>query len=66
MPVRRIPYYRVSVGNRARWFEDEQDARDYARDRFDNDFDGVPFLEKFNDKDLLARVNELEAKDGKV
>ena len=64
MPVRRIPYYRVSVGNRSRWFEDEQDARDYARDRFDNDFDGVPFLDTFNDKDLLARVNELEAKDG--
>ena len=63
MPVRRIPYWKVSLGGRARWFDDEEDARNYAKDRAADpeNWDGIPFIDALNDKDLLERINTLEA-----
>ena len=66
MPVRRIKYWRVSLGGRNRWFDEEDDARAYAKDRADDpeNWDGIPFLDELTDKELLERINTLEAKDG--
>ena len=53
--------YRVSEGNRTRWFFDEGDARSFARDRFD-DCDGpIPFVQPIDALELLARLNEFES-----
>ena len=53
--------YKVSEGNRVRWFFDEGDARQFARDRFD-DCDGpIPFVQSIDAVEMLARLNELES-----
>ena len=36
----------VSSGSSKTYFYDEGDARDFARDRYDYDLDGVPFISK--------------------
>lgn len=66
MPVRRKQYWRVSLGGVSRYFSDEEDARDYQRDRANDDdnFDGIPFLDQIDERELLVRINTLEAKDG--
>ena len=52
--------YRVSEGHRNRWFFDEGDARQYARDRYD-DCDGpIPFVESIDAVEMLVRLNDLE------
>ena len=63
MPVRRKTYWRVSLGRNRRYFSDEEDARDYQRDRANDDenFDGIPFLEEIDERELVARLNDLEA-----
>ena len=53
--------FRVSEGNRNRWFFDEGDARQFARDRYD-DIDGpIPFVESIDAVEMLSRLNELES-----
>ena len=53
--------FRVSEGSRHKWFADEGDARQYARDRYD-DIDGpIPFIEPIDAVEMLARLNELES-----
>lgn len=64
MPVRKTPVWRVQSGSVTRWFLEEPDARKFASDRFDAEFDGIPFVNELTDRELIARVNDLEAKDG--
>ena len=53
--------YRVSQGSHARWFTDSGEARQYAKDRYDIELDGIPFCEELNHKELMVRINQLEA-----
>ena len=53
--------YRVSQGSHARWFTDSGDAKQYAKDRYDIDLDGVPFVCELEHSELIARLNTLEA-----
>jgi len=62
MPVRKIPVWRVLSGSHSRWFFEEHDARQYAKARYDIDLDGIPFVSELTDRDLMVRVNELEAR----
>ena len=66
MPARRKTYWRVALGKGAVYFPDEEDARDYARDRANDpeNWDGIPFLDVIDERELLVRINQLEAKDG--
>ena len=67
MPVRKKHYWRVSLGGVGRYFSDEEDARDFARDRANDpdNWDGIPFVDQIEESELLVRINELEAKDGR-
>ena len=53
--------YRVTQGSHTRWFTNEDDARQYADDRYDKYLDGVPFIEPVDAVEMLARLNELES-----
>jgi hypothetical protein len=66
MPVRRKQYWRVSLGGVNRYFSDEEDARDHARDRANDpeNWDGIPFLDVIDERELLVRINTLEAAGG--
>ena len=65
MPVRRVTYYRVSLGRNHKYFSEEDDAKSHAKDRAADpeNWDGIPFLEEITDRELLVRLNELEAKE---
>ena len=52
--------YRVSEGNRVRWFYDEGDARSFARDRFDDADGPIPFCQPVDALEMLMHLNELE------
>ena len=52
--------FRVSQGNRVRWFAGEDEARQYADDRYDKHLDGVPFVEPIDAVEMLTHLNELE------
>lgn len=64
MPVRRKTYWRVSLGRVNRYFSDEQDARDYAKDRASDpeNWDGVPFVDVIDESELLVLLNEFEVR----
>lgn len=53
--------YRVSQGSHVRWFTDSGDAKQYAKDRYDTELDGVPFTCELNHSELMVRINQLEA-----
>jgi hypothetical protein len=53
--------YRVQSGGHTRWFLERADAKQYANDRFDNECDGVPFVEGLSLIEVLSRLNELES-----
>jgi hypothetical protein len=61
MPVRRKQYWRVSLGGVNRYFSDEDDARDYAKDRANDpeNWDGIPFLDQVDERELLVILNNL-------
>ena len=63
MPVRRKTYWRVSLGLGAVYFPDEEDARQYAKDRAADpeNWDGIPFVEEIDEREMVARINELES-----
>ena len=61
MPVRETPVWRVSSGNHTKWFWEERDARQYAKDRYDIDYDGIPFVAELTDREMIAQLNRLEA-----
>lgn len=54
--------YRVSQGSHTRWFTDEGDAKEYARIRYDIELDGIPFVAELDHRELMVRLNELEAR----
>ena len=60
MRVKERTVWRVQSGGRSKWFAGEIGARDYASDRFDNEFDGVPFVEEITLTEALQRLNTLE------
>ena len=64
MPVRRKRYWRVSLGRGSVYFPDEEDAREYAKARANDpeNWDGIPFLDVIDERELLVRLNELEAR----
>jgi hypothetical protein len=53
--------WRVSQGSHNRWFADEGDAKQYAKDRYDSHLDGIPFVESIDAREMIARINELES-----
>jgi len=63
MPVRRKTYWRVSLGLGAVYFPDEEDARDYAKQRAADpeNWDGIPFVEEIDEREMIVRINELES-----
>ena len=61
MRVQERTVWRVQSGSVTRWFAGELGAMDYASDRFDNEFDGVPFVEQVTLTEALSRLNELES-----
>ena len=63
MEVRERNVWRVQSGGRSKWFVGEIGARDYASDRFDKEFDGVPWVEEVTLSEALVRLNELEDKN---
>jgi hypothetical protein len=62
MPVRKTPVWRVSSGNHTKWFWEERDARQYAKDRYEIDLDGIPFVAELTDREMIAHLNNLEAR----
>ena len=52
----------VSEGHRNRWFFDEGDARQYARDRYDDVEGSIPFVKSIDAVEMLSRLNELEVR----
>ena len=61
MEVRDRCVWRVCSGGVTRWFGGEIGARNWADDRFENEFDGVPFVEQVTLTEALVRLNELES-----
>jgi hypothetical protein len=53
--------YRVSQGSHTRWFTDSGEAKQYAKDRYDINLDGVPFVCELDHSELMVRLNTLEA-----
>ena len=53
--------YRVSQGRHCRWFTDSGEAKQYAKDRYDVELDGIPFVAELNHSELMVRINHLEA-----
>ena len=52
--------YRVIQGAYRRWFKSAEDAKQFADDRWDREFDGVPFVEEYKVEELISKLNELE------
>ena len=61
MQLREKTVWRVRSGSVTRWFPGELGARQYADDRYDKEFDGVPFVEQISLAEALTRLNELES-----
>jgi hypothetical protein len=62
MPVRVKNYFKVTLGSSRRYFCDEDDARDFAKQRAadPDNWDGLPFIEPINEREVITRLNELE------
>ena len=56
----------VSSGTSKTYFFDEQEARDYARDRFNHDLDGVPFISKVTLSEAISELNRRSNLDCRV
>ena len=61
MRVKEKTVWRVLAGSDARWFSGELGARQYADDRYEAEFDGVPFIEEITLAEALGRLNDLES-----
>lgn len=60
-PDTNATIYRVSEGKRTRYFFGEEDAREFARARFDDADGPIPFVDTLTLAEALVRLNELEA-----
>jgi len=56
----------VSSGSSKTYFYDEGEARDYARDRYDLDLEGVPFISKVTLREAISELNRLSNLDHRV
>ena len=54
--------YRVQQGNYRRWFLTMEKAAEFANDRCEKEFDGIPFIEEFDEHHLIYKLNELESR----
>ena len=61
MQDREVSVWRVVSGGHTRWFSGELGAHLWADDRFENEFDGIPFIEQIALTEALTRLNELES-----
>ena len=61
MDIEERQVWRVCSGSVTRWFGGEAGARQWADDRFESEFDGVPFVERITLTEALTRLNELES-----
>ena len=66
MPDKDSIMWVVSVGSSKTYFYDEGDAREYARDRYDYDLDGVPFISKVTLHEAITELNRLSNADHRV
>lgn len=51
----------VEANNRVFWFTSEEQARQFCRDRWDKETDGVPFIKHYtirSQEELVALLNE--------
>ena len=55
-------FYRVQQGNYRRWFRDRDAAKQFCDDRFEANFDGVPFIDEYSIEEVVLKINELEAR----
>ena len=58
----KIHFYRVQQGSYRRWFKGRDAAKQFCDDRFDMEFDGVPFIDEYTLEEMLLKINELEAR----
>ena len=56
----------VSSGSSKTYFFGEEEARDYARDRYDYDLDGIPFISKVTLHEAITELNRLSNLDHRV
>ena len=58
----------VQSGSSNRYFYDEGEARDYARDMIDIDYilDGEPFIHKVTLREAISELNRLSSLDHRV
>ncbi len=61
METKERQVWRVCSGGVTRWFAGDVGARQWADDRFESEFDGVPFVEQITLTEALTRLNELES-----
>ena len=66
MEVREKTVWSVCSGGYTRWFSGEVGARQYADDRYDKEFDGIPFVSELTLSEALARLNYLEDESNAV
>lgn len=66
MQLKEKTVWRVVSGGNSRWFPGELGARQYADDRYEIEFDGVPFVEEITITEALNRLNELEDKSNEA
>ncbi len=55
-------FYRVQQGSYRRWFMDRDAAKQFCDDRFDKEFDGIPYIDEYTPEEMLLAINSLEAR----
>ena len=61
MQDREVSVWRVQSGDDARWFSGEVNAREFASDRYEVEFDGIPFVREVTLTEALTRLNQFES-----
>ena len=52
--------WRVRSGSLTRWFGGKAGAKQWADDRFDTEFDGIPYIDGITLTEALTHLNEME------
>ena len=61
VPLIEITLAAVEANDRLYWFTSEEQARQFCRDRWDKETDGVPFIKHYtirSQEELVALLNE--------
>ncbi len=61
MQDREVSVWRVVSGSHSRWFSGEVSAREWAGDRYEVEFDGIPFVEQVTLTEAINRLNQFES-----